>query len=171
MSTKRRKSGLLARVWNVAKLVILGLFVLHVVYVVALRWVDPPLTLTQLGAVLDGQGLERDYVDLDTPPDGILEGITTNVESGTLYGGELQADLGIPAPSLQGRLAFTFTMSVVRATADVPQPDGTVVREFISRASRIFGTTGLKYEGVGPWWVAANVRWSGEYEDNVLDGY
>jgi monofunctional biosynthetic peptidoglycan transglycosylase len=64
VGAKRSKPGRLGRIWNVAKLVILGLFVFHVVYVVALRWVDPPLTLTQLGAVFDGQGLERDYVDL-----------------------------------------------------------------------------------------------------------
>jgi monofunctional biosynthetic peptidoglycan transglycosylase len=65
VGTKPRRRGRLGRIWYVAKLVVLGLFVFHVVYAVALRWVDPPLTLTQLGAVLDGQGLERDYVDLD----------------------------------------------------------------------------------------------------------
>jgi monofunctional biosynthetic peptidoglycan transglycosylase len=62
---KKGKSGLPARIWRWTKLVVLASFILHVVYVVALRWIDPPLTLTQLGAVLGGQGLERDYVDLD----------------------------------------------------------------------------------------------------------
>jgi len=65
VGASKRKTGRLARVWSVAKLVVLALFILHVVYVVALRWVDPPLTLTQLGAALDGEGLDRDYVDLD----------------------------------------------------------------------------------------------------------
>jgi monofunctional biosynthetic peptidoglycan transglycosylase len=63
-SKRRSKPGPIARIFNVAKLVALALVVLHVVYVILLRWVDPPLTLTQLGAVLDGDGLERDYVDL-----------------------------------------------------------------------------------------------------------
>ena len=48
-----------------AKLVILGLFIFHVVYVVSLRWIDPPLTLTQAGALFGAHGLDRDYVDLE----------------------------------------------------------------------------------------------------------
>jgi monofunctional biosynthetic peptidoglycan transglycosylase len=62
---KPRKPTRLARIWSVAKLAVLALFILHVVYVVSLRWIDPPLTLTQLAALADGDGLERDYVDLD----------------------------------------------------------------------------------------------------------
>jgi monofunctional biosynthetic peptidoglycan transglycosylase len=65
VAKKRGKAGVLSRIWSVAKLVLLALFVTHVVYVVLLRWIDPPLTLTQLGAVIDGDGLARDYVDLD----------------------------------------------------------------------------------------------------------
>jgi monofunctional biosynthetic peptidoglycan transglycosylase len=49
----------------VAKLTLLALFIGHVAYAVSLAWIDPPLTLTQLGAVWDGLGLERDYIDLD----------------------------------------------------------------------------------------------------------
>jgi monofunctional biosynthetic peptidoglycan transglycosylase len=38
------------------------LFLLQLAYIVLLRWVDPPVTLTQVGNWLDGHGLKRDYV-------------------------------------------------------------------------------------------------------------
>lgn len=39
------------------------LFVLQLVYIIVLKWVDPPVTLTQLGSFFQGYGLKRDYVD------------------------------------------------------------------------------------------------------------
>jgi monofunctional glycosyltransferase len=41
------------------------LFVFHLVYIILLRWVDPPLTLTQLSNWIAGHGLTRDYIDFD----------------------------------------------------------------------------------------------------------
>ena len=41
----------------------LGLFLAQLFYIIILRWVDPPVTLTQLGAWVSGDGLKRDYVD------------------------------------------------------------------------------------------------------------
>lgn len=38
------------------------LFLVQLVYIVLLRWVNPPITVTQLGNWLDGHGLRRDYV-------------------------------------------------------------------------------------------------------------
>jgi len=35
------------------------------VYIVILKWVDPPITLTQLGSLFTGHGLKRDYVNYD----------------------------------------------------------------------------------------------------------
>jgi monofunctional biosynthetic peptidoglycan transglycosylase len=34
-----------------------------VAYVLLLKWVDPPVTMTQLGSFFEGHGLRRDYVD------------------------------------------------------------------------------------------------------------
>lgn len=34
----------------------------HLLYVMATRWINPPITLTQLGSVLDGYGFKRDYI-------------------------------------------------------------------------------------------------------------
>lgn len=43
--------------------ILLFLFVSHLVYLVILKWVNPPVTLTQLGSLFTGHGLKRDYVD------------------------------------------------------------------------------------------------------------
>ncbi|MBX2900170.1 MAG: monofunctional biosynthetic peptidoglycan transglycosylase [Cyclobacteriaceae bacterium] len=59
------KNNLLTRLWKKVKRVALWIFVLHLVYVVLLRWVNPPITITQLGSWVQGYGLNRDYVDFD----------------------------------------------------------------------------------------------------------
>ncbi|MCF8340909.1 MAG: monofunctional biosynthetic peptidoglycan transglycosylase [Chitinophagaceae bacterium] len=38
------------------------LFLSQLVYIIALKWIDPPFTLTQLGSLFSGDGLKRDYV-------------------------------------------------------------------------------------------------------------
>ena len=40
------------------------LVVLQFAYIILLRWIDPPITLTQLGSVFQGYGLSRDYVSI-----------------------------------------------------------------------------------------------------------
>src|SRR5260221_280114 len=41
------------------------LFVAQLVYIILLKWVDPPITITQLSEWLNGNGLKRDYVDFE----------------------------------------------------------------------------------------------------------
>ena len=41
---------------------VLILFLLQLAYIIALKWIDPPVTLTQLGSFFQGYGLSRDYV-------------------------------------------------------------------------------------------------------------
>jgi monofunctional glycosyltransferase len=38
------------------------MFISHFVYIIILRWVDPPVTVTQLVSWVTGHGLKRDYV-------------------------------------------------------------------------------------------------------------
>ncbi len=45
--------------------VVLVLFASSTIYLVLCRWIMPPLTLTQVGALLGGYGLKRDYVGAD----------------------------------------------------------------------------------------------------------
>lgn len=39
------------------------LFIGHFAYALALKWINPPFTLTQLSSLFSGEGLSRDYVD------------------------------------------------------------------------------------------------------------
>lgn len=55
----------LQRVWKFTKRAFLFLFVFHLFYILLLKWVDPPITITQLVSVFKGDGLKRDYVDMD----------------------------------------------------------------------------------------------------------
>lgn len=55
----------LGRVWYYLKRILLFLLVSHLVYLVLLKWVNPPVTLTQLGSFFSGNGLRRDYVSWD----------------------------------------------------------------------------------------------------------
>ena len=50
--------------WRIIKRVILALFILQFLYIFLLKWVDPPITLTQLGSLLGGDGLKRSYVSM-----------------------------------------------------------------------------------------------------------
>jgi monofunctional biosynthetic peptidoglycan transglycosylase len=51
------------KLWRITKRVVLILFIAQLVYIVLLKWVDPPCTLTQLGSWITGNGLKRDYVN------------------------------------------------------------------------------------------------------------
>ena len=43
----------------------LWVFILHLAYIIALCWVNPPITITQLTNWVEGHGLKRDYVNFD----------------------------------------------------------------------------------------------------------
>jgi monofunctional biosynthetic peptidoglycan transglycosylase len=44
--------------------VLIILTILQFVYIILLKWIDPPITVTQLGSVFQGYGLTRDYVSM-----------------------------------------------------------------------------------------------------------
>src|SRR6201995_3322676 len=56
--------GLIPRIWRIVKRVLIFLFVFHLFYLLLLKWVNPPITLTQLGSLFRGEGLKRDYVSM-----------------------------------------------------------------------------------------------------------
>lgn len=56
------KRTLLQRIWRITKKVFLWLFILQLVYIILLRWVDPPITMTQFSSWVSGHGMKRDYV-------------------------------------------------------------------------------------------------------------
>jgi monofunctional glycosyltransferase len=59
----------LSRVWRIAKRVLLILFIAQFVYIFLLKWVYPPITMTQFGSMVSGwfhhYGFHRSYVGTD----------------------------------------------------------------------------------------------------------
>ena len=53
------------RVFRIIKKIFLVLFIGQFIYIIALKWIDPPITLTQFGSWITGEGLKRDYVRYD----------------------------------------------------------------------------------------------------------
>lgn len=53
------------RIWKIIKRTFLILFISQFVYIIILKWVDPPITITQLQNWIGGNGLKRDYVNDD----------------------------------------------------------------------------------------------------------
>jgi len=56
------KDSFLKRSWKFLKRLFIILFILQLLYLLLLKWVDPPITMTQLGSLFSGYGLKRDYV-------------------------------------------------------------------------------------------------------------
>lgn len=59
---KAKKGKEKAGTWARIKRILIFLFLFHLAYVIALKWIDPPLTLTQLNSLFSGDGLKRDYI-------------------------------------------------------------------------------------------------------------
>jgi monofunctional glycosyltransferase len=51
--------------WNKIKRFLLFLFILQLFYIIILKWIDPPITITQAASMISGDGLKRDYVSGD----------------------------------------------------------------------------------------------------------
>jgi monofunctional biosynthetic peptidoglycan transglycosylase len=54
--------GLIPRIWRIVKRVVIFLFFFQLFYLLLLKWVNPPITLTELGSWLRGDGLKHTYV-------------------------------------------------------------------------------------------------------------
>jgi monofunctional glycosyltransferase len=57
--------SLLKSAWKKVKKVIIILVIAQFAYILILKWVFPPITVTQLTNWISGYGLKRDYVDWD----------------------------------------------------------------------------------------------------------
>lgn len=60
MAIKTIGAGL--RIWRIIKRLFLVLFFLQLFYILILKWINPPITITQLSSWISGDGLKRDYV-------------------------------------------------------------------------------------------------------------
>lgn len=61
----KKSTSLFARAFRFLKRLFIWLFLLQFIYIVILKWVNPPITITQLVSFVKGEGLKRDYVDAD----------------------------------------------------------------------------------------------------------
>jgi len=59
-----KTKGIIPRTWRLVKRIFIFLFFFQLFYILILKWVNPPITLTQLGSLFTGHGLKRDYVDM-----------------------------------------------------------------------------------------------------------
>lgn len=65
--------GLGLRLLHVIKRVILFLIAAQFVYIILLKWIDPPITTTQIASLINKNGLKRNYVDIkEISPNAIL---------------------------------------------------------------------------------------------------
>jgi monofunctional biosynthetic peptidoglycan transglycosylase len=53
------------KVWFSFKRVVLILFISQFIYILFCKWINPPITLTQLASLVGGYGMKRDYVNYD----------------------------------------------------------------------------------------------------------
>lgn len=58
-----KKGGFFPGLWRFIKRLFIVLFLLQFIYIILLRWVNPPITITQIGSLFSGNGLKRDYVN------------------------------------------------------------------------------------------------------------
>ena len=62
---KVKRRGLIPRIARfIFKVFVYG-FLLSILYILLCKWVNPPITITQLGSVMSGHGLHRSYVGMD----------------------------------------------------------------------------------------------------------
>jgi monofunctional biosynthetic peptidoglycan transglycosylase len=50
------------KAWRILKKIFLWLFILQFVYILFCKWINPPVTITQVISLVQGYGLKRDYV-------------------------------------------------------------------------------------------------------------
>jgi monofunctional biosynthetic peptidoglycan transglycosylase len=63
--TPGKKTGTALRAWRIFKKVVLYGFLFSIFYTLFCKWINPPITITQIGSVLSGHGLKRDYVSME----------------------------------------------------------------------------------------------------------
>jgi len=51
--------------WKLIKKILLWLFIGQLLYIIICKWIDPPITITQIVNVFSGYGLQRDYINYD----------------------------------------------------------------------------------------------------------
>ena len=53
---------ILIKVWKWSKRIFIWIFIIQLLYIILLKWVNPPITMTQFASWVSGHGFKRDYV-------------------------------------------------------------------------------------------------------------
>jgi len=59
------RSGFFPKLWRLLKRIFIILFLAQFIYIILLKWMDPPITITQVSSWIRGHGLKRNYVNRD----------------------------------------------------------------------------------------------------------
>ncbi len=54
-----------AGVWRIFKRAFIGVLIFHLLYLIYCNWFNPPITLTQVNSLVQGDGLKRNYVSFE----------------------------------------------------------------------------------------------------------
>ncbi len=65
MQLQMTTKGLFPRLWRLTKRIMFWLFIFQFIYILYGRWGNAPITFTQVGSLIEGNGLKRDYVSWD----------------------------------------------------------------------------------------------------------
>ena len=57
-----KTKGLFPKIWRWIKKIFIILFIAQFMYLILLKWINPPITITQFVSWISGHGLKRDYV-------------------------------------------------------------------------------------------------------------
>lgn len=60
-----KNKSMLQKIWRLIWKTFLLLFIAQFIYIIVLKWINPPITLTQLSSWMIGDGLKRNYVSYD----------------------------------------------------------------------------------------------------------
>ncbi len=58
----KKNTTIAGRLWKWTKRIFIWIFIFQFFYILLLKWVNPPVTITQLVSWVSGHGLKRDYV-------------------------------------------------------------------------------------------------------------
>ena len=65
MNTQTNKKGFVRKILRIILKKIVYSFLFSLFYIFFCKWINPPITLTQIGSVIQGHGLHRKYVSFD----------------------------------------------------------------------------------------------------------
>ena len=65
MKTEINKKGLARKIFRIILKTIVYGFIFSLFYILFCKWINPPITITQIGSLLHGHGLHRSYISLN----------------------------------------------------------------------------------------------------------